>query len=149
MKTICLLFIFAFFISCNSPNEPGEKLKWDSTPAAAIKTNDSIVDDDPESENDGEYLENLSCDDLENKKVIYDLIRENDSYGFIKYDTSNILVFHGHFISSDTLSTLIFIPGDAGEPCGTGCNMLLLYNCGERVTFVLTDRSGSFDGKDI
>ena len=118
----------------------------DSVIQKGIST-DSVAQDDYSKDDD--QLDNLTCDALDNKNVIYRQMMENDSYGFIKYDTSDILIVHGHFISADSNSTLVLIPGDSGPPCGSGCNMLLLYSCGEKTKLVLNLFSGSFSRKDI
>jgi hypothetical protein len=131
ISCICLL------IACNS-QQTKSGIPADSIAAA----------DDPNMD-DGDFFDTLSCADLDNRKIIYDQLKENDSYGFINYDTSNVMVVRGHFISKDSISTLVFIPGDSGPPCGTGCNMILLYSCGEKARLVFSGWSGWFSEDDI
>ena len=148
MKIVHLFFIFFFFISCNSSNDNHAKLTDDS--AVAIKTNDSILTGDSESENDGDYLENLTCDDLDNRKVIYDLAsQEIDASSGITFDTSDVLVLRNHFISKDTLTTLILVQEQSlayllDKPC-----LLLLYNCRNVVRQVMNETTFGFSAKDI
>jgi hypothetical protein len=146
MKSPVLLFVFiALIFSCTSPqkNERDAKLYADSV--ASVQYSDSLTDD--AAMDDPEQV--ITCDELENISTIMQQVKENDSYGFIHYDSTQTLVLHGHFISADSVSTLVLVSGDSGPPCGTGCNMLLLYRCDSVAGLVLTENAGWFSEADV
>lgn len=143
-RFVFFLVCFSLFLfDCNYPQE--KKSEADSIPAAVVR--DPLSEEDYSDE--GEFYENLSCDDLENKSVIYHLASENRFLELEDYDTSAVLILRGHFISADSISTLIMLPGMSGPPCGTGCNLLLLYTCGSVARFAYSDNTGSFTAKDV
>jgi hypothetical protein len=142
-----LFILIVLMISCNSPRQNSPVLKTDSI----AKRDSGISVDDPNMDDpDMDGLEpTITCDSLENISTIMQQVKENDSYGFIRYDSTQTLVLHGHFISADSISTLVLVGGDSGPPCGTGCNMLLLYRCDSVASLVLSQNSGLFSEADV
>lgn len=121
LNSALVLPLFFLFISCHSSNE---------------KRNASMAHE-------------FSCDDLENKKVIYQqalLARPGDAS---EIDTSEILVVRDHFICKDSISTLIRVEAHAGLSCGNGCNLLMLFSCSEHPKMIWSGPVGEFTKDSI
>src|ERR1044071_6908274 len=103
MKRTLFLFCFSIFLfACRSPEN--NRLKEDSI-AAAMR--DSLSEE--EHSDEGEYYENLSCDDLRDKKVLLHFAEEYP-FGYTgSFDTSETLVMEGHFIDNKSMQTLVWI----------------------------------------
>jgi hypothetical protein len=147
MKRACF-FLFSFFFVASACNSPKGKDSEDTLSAAA-SARDSIAGEDYSDE--GEYYENLSCDDLRDKNVLLHFAMQHafTSSPTSSFDTSQIVAVSGHFIDNKSLQTLVWIADYPMPSCGDGCNLVMLFSCDHVARMIFSTTAGVFSKEDV
>lgn len=145
IRVVFLFFFCGFLFACHSPQENAA-----AGDSALRKALDSAIHADELDIDEGEFYENISCADLENKSVIFHFAKAHAFTSYINtFDTSNVLLIKGHFIDNKTEQTLVWIADYPMPSCGDGCNLVMLFNCGSVARLLMNFNAGVFTKENV
>jgi hypothetical protein len=144
MKPLFLLTAALTFLlsGCASPSPQKPPA---TTPNSHITTGDGESESD-----DGEYLENLSKEDLEHPETVYALAHQAQENGFPEFENdASYFIVYGHFTSDTADEAFIVMPAHAGVSCGSCCNLYLLYNCRTPLRLIRSGNIGDLTEENV
>lgn len=141
MNRTLLLFSVCFLFACSPPRE-NPTAKKDS-----VSARDSFSEENYSDE--GEFYENISCADLENKSVVLHYAKDHAFSSYDTFDTTNVLVLKGHFINSQTEQTLVWVADYPMPSSGDGCNLVMLFSCDQVARLLMNITTGVFTKENV
>lgn len=149
MRAFRLLSFLLLLTSCSSPTEKN-KFAVDSVAALTKNSTETIIAD--EEKDDSEFIDSLTCEDLNNKEIIFEQAKnaQNQETGYMDIDTTVApQIFRNHFVSKDEISTVILVQESSAAYLLGQPYLLMLYECGKEVRLLHVENNMGFSENDI
>ncbi|HTL82161.1 MAG TPA: hypothetical protein VL651_10675 [Bacteroidia bacterium] len=145
-KAFVVLLPF-FVLSCGNPVE---KPPVSADSQKKVSSVDSIPPDDPNEDDGYEFLDNLTCEDLNDWGTLQNILKEDPEYSSLSFsESSEHFTIQRDFLGNGKTQTLVFIEAYGASSSGGCSNYISLFSCDSMARLILSDISGSFTESDI